>query len=181
MDGSQQKYSLHQELSAAKDACQMSSILEDFYLHLMEDLEPIIHWVILYCSMPKQCLFLGPFELDKPWRHHNVLWHIFGSGQDVFLCVAFLLLWVWKITQDCNISPTWKPKGKVQPKVNILSPTHMSPATFFLPCNITFEYRGCSFPYKEKNDSFVELQCKNLMGCFQSPLIPYNGFVYGKD
>ncbi len=138
-------------------------------------------WVILYCSMPKQCLFLGPFELDKPWRHHNVLRHIFGSGQDVFLCVAFLLLWVWKITQDRNISPTWKPKGKVQPKVNILSPTHMSPATFFLPCNIKFEYRGCSFPYNEKNDSFVELQCKNLMDCFQNSLMPYNGFVYGKD
>lgn len=48
--------------------------------------------------------------------------------------------------------------GKVHPKVNILSPTHKSPATIFLPCNIKFKYLGCFFPYNEKSDSFVELQ-----------------------
>lgn len=61
-------------------------------------------------------------------------------------------------------------KGKSTQKVNILSPTRMSPATFFLPCNIKFEYLGCSFPYNEKNDSFVELQTvQKSYGLFSEP------------
>lgn len=53
---------------------------------------------------------------------------------------------------------------------------------FFFPCNMKFEYLGRSFPqWKEWLICQAPNSAKKRMDCFQSPLIPYNSFVYGTD
>lgn len=115
--------------------------------------------------MPKQCLFWVLLSWISPEDTTICDTSSANTFSDISLARAEkMYFYVWPfccfgIGKSCKTLSIYHPhehhslKGKSTQKVNILSPTHMPPATFFLPCNIKFEYLGCSFPYNEKNEN----------------------------